>query len=94
MLAVFNKKNKTHITAWDVFEMLDFITWKDEAVGLECKYILCRAEQERLGVKEYLAVKFGFDAKAPMLSKTILFGKCWEMLGLPDSCTKWLWEAI
>ena len=38
--------------------------------------------------------KFGFDAKAPLVSKTILFGKCWELLSFPDSCTKWLYEAL
>ena len=62
--------------------------------GLECKYIICWAEQEWMQIKDYVAAKFGFDLKAPLLSKTILFGKCWEMLNLPDSSTKWIWDAL
>jgi len=40
----FNKRNKTHITAWDIFEIIDYIVKNEESVALECKYILCKAE--------------------------------------------------
>ena len=94
MISCFNKKNKTHISAWDIFEIIDFLGKQDESVGLECKYIICWVEQEWMQIKDYVAAKFGFDLKAPLLSKTILFGKCWEMLNLPDSSTKWIWDVL
>lgn len=94
IILAFNKWNKTHITSKDIFDIIDFIVKGDEGVGLECKYIICKAEQEWLQIKEYIKVKFGFDSNAPLLSKTILFGKCWDMLNLPDSCTKWLWDTL
>lgn len=46
MILAFNKRNKTHITSKDIFDVIDFIVKGDENAGLECKYIICKAEQE------------------------------------------------
>jgi len=48
MNLAFNKWNKTHITSKDIFDVIDFIVKGEENAGLECKYIICRAEQEWL----------------------------------------------
>jgi len=86
IISAFNKRNRTHITSKDIFDIIDFIVKQEESVGLECKFLINKAEQDRLPLKDFVLSRFGFDPKTPMISKTIFFGKCRDMF--PDSCTK------